>query len=150
MGRGALEATGGPPILSSYGKEPMYAHWDPMHSRAWSANLMSLDSHTARQSRPAPNPYRYRDGRLRPDRPALFSGVILPPSPRIALATGQRTNEVLVPNSGLPSLGTMASLSPCAGASLQPTERRLAPARHVSSHLLLLCATGEHVPSSPT
>jgi len=98
---GEAEATGGAPHIMSSGLEPMRCQWNPMQSQRWTAELLSLDKVTSKQSRPAPNPWRYRDGSLRPDRPPYYTGVETPVSPRFEPAV--RHNEVgtLVPNAGL-------------------------------------------------
>ena len=107
------------PPKATTGLEPMQASWQPMHSTAWTGRYLSLDNATkgSRQPRKAQNPYRYKDGSLRPDRPPCFVGIEYP-SPRAqAYEAGLRDHEVgrLVPNYGLPEAG--GPPSPCAAAS---------------------------------
>ena len=118
MGRGPPVATGGPAIVSSYGLEASQATWNPMQAKAWTSQNLSLDNRTCKQSRTAANPYRYRDGRLRPERPRCFTGIEHPVSPRFEPALRRAEMDgVLVPNSGLPQ-ATM--LSPCASPAATP------------------------------
>lgn len=43
--------------------------------KPWNSNLLTLDDHTARQSRRRGNATRYHDGTLRPDRKAALEGI---------------------------------------------------------------------------
>lgn len=62
---------------------PLIPPMQPMKTGTWSSRFATLEATEARQSRPAANAARYRDGTLRPDRPRparLHTGAVSLPT----------------------------------------------------------------------